>query len=72
LAGKTFVVTGQLSRLEREEARELIVKEGGRVVSAISGKVNYLVTGEEAGLSKLAKVSQLLLSISYVGSSVFM
>jgi len=66
------VVTGQLSRLEREEARELIVKEGGRVVSAISGKVNYLVTGEEAGLSKLAKVSQLLLSISYVGSSVFM
>lgn len=72
MAGKTFVVTGQLSRLEREEARELIVKEGGRVVSAISGKVNYLVTGEEAGLSKLAKVSQLLLSISYVGSSVFM
>lgn len=66
------MVTGQLSRLEREEARELIVKEGGRVVSAISGKVNYLVTGEEAGLSKLAKVSQLLLSISYVGSSVFM
>lgn len=42
--------------MEREEARDLVVKCGGRVVSALSGKVNYLVAGEEAGVAKLAKV----------------
>lgn len=56
VSGKTFVLTGQLERMEREEARDLVVKYGGRVVSAVSGKVNYLVAGSEAGESKLAKV----------------
>lgn len=52
----TFVLTGQLERMERDDARDLVVKCGGRVVSAISGKVNYLVAGDEAGQAKLAKV----------------
>lgn len=56
LKGKTFVLTGQLSYMDRGDAKLLIEKQGGRVVSAISGKVNYVVAGEEAGVSKMAKV----------------
>lgn len=50
------MLTGQLANMERDDAKELVIKHGGRVVSALSGKVNYMVAGEEAGLSKLAKV----------------
>ena len=56
IKGKTFVLTGQLANMERDDAKELIVKHGGRVVSALSGKVNYMVAGEDAGVSKMAKV----------------
>ena len=50
------MLTGQLANIERDDAKELIVKHGGRVVSALSGKVNYMVAGEDAGVSKMAKV----------------
>jgi len=58
LAGKTFVITGTLPSLTREEATELIVAAGGKVSSAVSKKTSYLVAGEEAG-SKLAKAGSL-------------
>jgi DNA ligase (NAD+) len=58
LAGKTFVLTGTLPTLTRDEASELIVKAGGKVSSAVSKKTAYLVAGEEAG-SKLAKAESL-------------
>jgi DNA ligase (NAD+) len=58
LAGKTFVLTGALSRYSREAARKAIEENGGTVASTVSKKVHYLVVGEEAG-SKLAKARQL-------------
>ena len=58
LAGKTFVLTGTLPNLTREEASEMIVSAGGKVTSAVSKKTTYLVAGEEAG-SKLTKAESL-------------
>ncbi|XP_015119781.1 replication factor C subunit 1 [Diachasma alloeum] len=55
LAGLSFVLTGVFESLEREEASDLIKKYGGRVTAGISKKINYIVVGEEAGQSKLAK-----------------
>ncbi|KAK0078187.1 hypothetical protein PV325_002848 [Microctonus aethiopoides] len=55
LAGLSFVVTGVMDSLEREELDELIEKYGGRVIKAVSKKTDYLVVGEPAGESKLAK-----------------
>lgn len=58
LAGKTFVITGTLPTLKRNEAKDLIEKAGGKVTGSISAKTDYLVVGEEAG-SKLEKAQQL-------------
>lgn len=52
--GKTFVVTGTLTRYTREEIKELIEKLGGRASDSVSKKTDYLVAGEKAG-SKLEK-----------------
>ncbi|XP_012231846.1 replication factor C subunit 1 [Linepithema humile] len=59
LAGVTFLITGVLDSLEREEAEDLIQQYGGRTVNAVSGKVNYIIVGDEAGPSKLIKASSL-------------
>ena len=58
LAGLSFVVTGTLPRRSRDEAKAAIEAGGGRVVSAVSKKTDYLVAGEKAG-SKLAKAEAL-------------
>jgi DNA ligase (NAD+) len=62
LAGKTFVLTGTLPNLTREEASELIAQAGGKVSSAVSKKTDYVVAGESAG-SKLSKAEQLGVTI---------
>jgi DNA ligase (NAD+) len=49
LAGKTFVLTGTLPSLGRDAARDLIVRRGGRVTSAVSRKTDYVVAGESPG-----------------------
>ncbi|MBC7216606.1 MAG: NAD-dependent DNA ligase LigA [Candidatus Caldatribacterium sp.] len=49
LQGKTFVFTGTLSRFTRKEAEELVRRKGGKVASAVSRKVDYLVVGENPG-----------------------
>ncbi|WP_414581973.1 NAD-dependent DNA ligase LigA [Scytonema sp. PCC 10023] len=58
LAGKTFVITGTLPTLKRDEAKALIQKAGGKITDSVSKKTDYLVVGEEAG-SKLTKAQEL-------------
>jgi DNA ligase (NAD+) len=58
LEGLTFVLTGTLPNLTREEAKERIESAGGRVSGSVSKKTSYLVAGEEAG-SKLDKATSL-------------
>jgi DNA ligase (NAD+) len=58
LAGRTFVLTGTLPELTREQASERIVANGGRVTSSVSKKTDYVVAGENAG-SKLTKAQSL-------------
>ena len=58
LAGKTFVLTGTLPNLKREEAAAKIEAAGGKVSGSVSKKTDYVVAGEEAG-SKLDKAQKL-------------
>jgi DNA ligase (NAD+) len=57
LAGLTFVLTGTLPNLKRNEAAALIEKHGGKVVGSVSKKTSYVVVGEDPG-SKLAKAQE--------------
>ena len=57
-AGKTFVLTGTLPLMTREEASAAIVEAGGKVTGSVSKKTNYVVAGDEAG-SKRAKAETL-------------
>jgi DNA ligase (NAD+) len=58
LEGKTFVLTGTLPNLKREDAAAKIEAAGGKVSASVSKKTDYVVAGEDAG-SKLAKAHQL-------------
>ncbi|MGB0523522.1 MAG: NAD-dependent DNA ligase LigA [Flammeovirgaceae bacterium] len=57
--GKTFVVSGVFSNFSRDELKATIKANGGKVVSSISGKLNYLVAGEKMGPAKLKKAEKL-------------
>lgn len=61
-AGKTFVLTGTLSKYARKEASDLIEKYGGKTSSSVSKKTNYVLAGEDAG-SKLTKAQSLGVTI---------
>jgi DNA ligase (NAD+) len=58
LEGQTFVITGTLPTLSRQQAAELIKDHGGRVAGSVSGRTDYLLCGERPG-SKLARAQQL-------------
>ena len=58
LAGKTFVLTGTLPHLTREDASALIARAGGKISGSVSKKTDYVVAGESAG-SKLTKAQQI-------------
>lgn len=60
-SGKTFVITGTLPTLKRDEAKKLIEQAGGKITGSISQKTDYLLLGENAG-SKLAKAEQLAIA----------
>ncbi|KAK6926491.1 DNA replication factor RFC1, C-terminal [Dillenia turbinata] len=59
LAGLTFVISGTLDSLEREEAEDLIKRLGGRVTGSVSKKTNYLLCDEDIGGRKSAKAKEL-------------
>jgi len=58
IAGRTFVLTGTLAHMTREEAIELIQSRGGKVSGSVSKSTDYVVSGDEAG-GKLGKARQL-------------
>lgn len=62
LSGKTVVLTGTLSSMTREQAAEKIEKLGGKIVSSVSKKTDYVLAGENAG-SKLTKANELGIKI---------
>lgn len=62
LAGKTFVITGTLPTLGREELKEMLEAAGAKVAGSVSKKTHYLVAGSEAG-SKLDKARELEIAI---------
>ena len=61
-AGKTFVITGTLPTMSRDEAAKFIESNGGKVASSVSKKTTYLVEGEAAG-SKAVKARELGIAI---------
>ena len=62
LSGLTFVLTGTLPTMKRDEAATLIEANGGKVSSSVSKKTSYVVAGSDAG-SKLTKAESLGVSI---------
>jgi DNA ligase (NAD+) len=62
LVGKTFVITGTLPTMGRDEAKDKIIAKGGKVSDSVSKKTSFVVVGADAG-SKLKKAEDLGLSI---------
>lgn len=62
LEGLTFVITGVLESIERDEAKSLIERYGGKVTGNVSKKTNYLVMGRDSGQSKSGKVGTAVFS----------
>ena len=60
--GMTFVLTGTLPGLKREEASSLIISQGGKVTSSVSPATNFVLAGENAG-SKMEKAKNLKITI---------
>lgn len=58
LDGQTFLFTGTLNKLKRSEAEEMVEQHGGKILSGVSSKLNYLVVGDDAG-SKLEKAKKI-------------
>ena len=61
--GKSFVISGVFKNFDREGLRDKIVLNGGKVVSSISAKLDYLIAGDNMGPSKLEKANQLSIKI---------
>lgn len=59
LDSKTFVISGVFQKYERDQLKDVIVANGGKVLSSISGKLNYLLAGENMGPAKLEKAEKL-------------
>ncbi|XP_061394264.1 replication factor C subunit 1 [Musca vetustissima] len=58
LAGLTFLVTGVLESLERDEACSIIKEYGGKVMTTVGKRLNYLIAGEDSGPKKLAQAEE--------------
>ena len=63
LGGKSFVISGVFKNYERDDLKDVILKHGGKVLSAVSGKLNYLVAGDNMGPAKREKAEKLGVTI---------
>ena len=63
LEGKSIIISGVFEKYSREELKELIEKNGGRNVSSISNRTDYLLTGDKIGPSKLEKAKRMDIKI---------
>lgn len=59
LGGKSFVISGTFEKYERDELKDIIIANGGKVLSGVSGKLDYLLAGEGMGPSKMEKAEKL-------------
>jgi DNA ligase (NAD+) len=59
LLEKSFVITGTFEKYERDELKDLIIANGGRILAGVSGKLDFLLTGENVGPAKLEKAQNL-------------
>lgn len=63
LEGKSFVISGVFQNFDRDGLRDKIILNGGKVISSISSKLDYLIAGDNMGPSKLEKANQLAIKI---------
>jgi DNA ligase (NAD+) len=63
LGNKSFVISGTFEKYERDQLQEIILKNGGRVLSAVSGKLDYLLAGDNMGPAKKEKAEKLGVTI---------
>ena len=59
LGGKSFVISGTFEKYERDDLKDVILKNGGKVLSSISGKLDYLLAGDNMGPAKKEKAEKL-------------
>jgi DNA ligase (NAD+) len=59
LDGKSFVISGVFQKYERDELKDIVLENGGRVLSSVSGKLDYLLAGDNMGPSKREKAEKL-------------
>jgi DNA ligase (NAD+) len=69
LAGKTFVLTGTLAGMSRDEAKEKLIELGAKVAGSVSKNTDYVVVGEEPG-SKADKAKEL--GVAMLGEKEFL
>ncbi len=70
LEGLSFLFTGSLEQLKRDKAEEMVERQGGKILSGVSSKLNYLIVGKDAG-SKLEKAKKIS-TIKILGESDFL
>jgi DNA ligase (NAD+) len=70
LVGKSFVISGIFENFERDELKAKIIANGGKVVSSISSKLDFLVAGNNMGPAKLEKANQLNIKILSEGEFI--
>jgi len=59
LANKSFVISGVFRNYERDQLQDVVIKNGGRILSGVSGKLDYLLAGDNMGPSKREKAEKL-------------
>ena len=63
LINKTFLITGKLDKMSRAEAKSIIEKNSGKILSSVNSKLNYLIIGEKPTTNKLKKAKELKVEV---------